>query len=121
MSTGSGAPAGPPFPTPVEFDFAAAGEALTALTYGIHTLKTRTASGFRSAARAQQGWQGAAADQFATGSLPWMASESARILDGMLRTHHQISSAIEAARTLQHQHNLANQHWAEAQHRKQKP
>lgn len=96
----------------MEFDFAAAGEALTALTQAIHTLKTRTASGFRSAARAQQGWQGAVADQFGTGSLPWMAGESARVPEGMLRTHHQISSAIEAARTLQHQHNSGCTTWA---------
>lgn len=115
MSTGS---SGPPFPTPVEFPFEAAEDVLTALQQAMHTLKVRSASGSRSAARAQKGWQGAAADQFAIGSLPWMAGETSRLLEGMLHEHRQVSNAIETARKLQHQHDLANKHWAQAQHNK---
>ena len=116
MEIGSGGSAGPPYPTPVQFDYAAAEGVLTALTSAIATLKARTASGFKNAARAQEGWKGAAADQFAAGSLPWMAGETERILYGMLELQQQMHHAIEAAKRLQHQHNLANQRWAEAQH-----
>lgn len=108
---GGGPAAGPPFPTPVQFDHAAAEALLTDLKRAMHIVKTRTSSGLKSAARGQDGWTGVAADQFSNLSLPWMIGESARVLLGMEALQRQISQAIHDARALQGRHDAANRHW----------
>jgi hypothetical protein len=104
----------------VQFDAAAAEAVLTALKSAIATLGTSGNADLGKANKALEGWKGVWADQFAGGSLIWMASESGRILNGMLELQSQISGAIGAARRLQAQHNLANQRWA-AQHHQPVP
>lgn len=114
-SAGGGS-GGPPYPTPVQFDVAAAEAVLTAVKSALATLKNVSNADQNNATRALDGWQGAWAEQFAMGSLPWMAGESGRILTGLQTLQTQITTAIGTAKTLQAQHNLANQRWAEAQH-----
>ena len=115
MRVDPGGSGGPPFPTPVQFDTAAAEAVLTSLKSAIANLRTRTASDQRNAATAEDGWKGMWADQFATEELPWMEREAGRVLAGMLALQSQISNAIDAAHKLQAQQNSANQRWAEAQ------
>lgn len=115
MRVDPGGNGGPPFPTPVQFDAAAAEAVLTSLKSAIATVRTRTASDQRNAAKAEDGWNGMCADQFATEELPWMGREAGRLVAGMLGLQSQISHAIEAAHNLQAQQDRANQRWSEAQ------
>lgn len=116
MRVDPGGASGPPYPVPVQFDAAAAEAVLASLRSAIATLRTRTEVDQKNAVRAEDGWKGAWADQFATEELPWMGREASRLLAGMLALQAQISHGIEAAQQLQAQHDLANRRWAEAQH-----
>ncbi|MBO0744494.1 MAG: hypothetical protein J2P43_05710 [Candidatus Dormibacteraeota bacterium] len=99
----------------MQFDAAAAEAVLTSLKSAIATLRTKTEIDLKNAAKARDGWKGAWADQFATEELPWIGGEATRLLSGMLLLQSQIGHAIEAARQLQTQHDLANQRWERSQ------
>lgn len=115
MRPDAGGSSGPPYPDPVQFDAAAAEAVLTSLKSAIATLRTKTEIDLKNAAKARDGWKGAWADQFATEELPWIGGEATRLLSGMLLLQSQIGHAIEAARQLQTQHDLANQRWEKSQ------
>ena len=115
MRVDPGGSGGPPFPNPVQFDAAAAEAVLRSLKSAIATLRAKTDADLKHAATARDGWKGAWADQFATEELPWLGREATRLVVGMLGLEGQIEHAIEAARQLQAQHNLANQRWEKSQ------
>jgi hypothetical protein len=82
-----------PYPQPVEFDQRAAQDAVAALHAAVALLRDHTSADLGGAQRALDGWAGHHADSFRTMDLPWIARESSRILDGMIRLAAAIGSA----------------------------
>lgn len=79
-----------------KIDKAAAQDALDALRRSINELKTRVGTDMQNARSAQEGWTGPHATQFSGQELPWIQSEAARVLEGMIQLHGSISRAMEA-------------------------
>lgn len=98
-------PPAPPEPaTTVHFDQQAAQTAIDALTAAARVLQQHMATDLGNASHALDGWQGHHADTFRSGDLPWIRSESTRIIDGMLTLASAIGRAAADARALARQH-----------------
>ena len=104
-----------PYPEPVQFDQRAAQDAVAALNAAAALLRDHTSADLGGAQRALDGWTGHHADSFRTMDLPWIARESSRMLDGILKLAAAIGSAEGQAVALQRQHDQANQRWLDSQ------
>ncbi|HEY7202167.1 MAG TPA: hypothetical protein VIC57_18240 [Candidatus Dormibacteraeota bacterium] len=92
-----------PGPTTVQFDQQRAQDAIDALTAAARVLQQHVTTDLGNAKTALDGWTGHHADTFTSGDLPWIRSESTRLIDGMLKLAGQIGQAAADARTLQRQ------------------
>jgi len=104
-----------PYPEPVQFDQRTAQDAVAALQAAAALLRDHTSADLGGAQRALNGWTGHHADSFRTMDLPWIARESSRILDGLVKLTAAIGSAEGEAVALQHRHDQANQRWLDSQ------
>jgi len=99
-----------PLPTTVHFDQQRAQDAIDALTATARLLQQHVTTDLRNARTALNGWTGHHADTFTSGDLPWITSESTRLIDGMLKLAGQIGQAAADAKTLQRQIDQAREH-----------
>lgn len=92
-----------PEPAPIHFDQRLAQEAIDALLAAARLLQQHTTTDLGNAAKALDGWEGHHAATFRGGDLPWIRSESTRIIDGMLKLAGTIVQSAATAHTLAQQ------------------
>jgi hypothetical protein len=88
-------------PIPVQFDQQKAQDAMDALQAAARLLQDRMSTDMSNASNALDGWTGHHHDTFAGSDLPWMRSEAARIIDGILKLRMIIAGAAASAAVAQ--------------------
>ena len=102
---------GEPFPNKVAFDFGKADEAIRELQALLKVL-TQHASARKSRAHGmKKDWTGPYADKFFGAEVPRMEKQAHQMVGEIQQAIRTISGYESAARSLQHQHDLANQRY----------
>jgi hypothetical protein len=102
---------GEPYPNPVAFDKARADEAIRQLQALLKALGEH-AKGRHSRARGmERDWTGPYADKFFKTEVPHMDRQAQQLVGEIQQAIRTISSYESAARSLQHQHDQANQRY----------
>ena len=102
---------GEPYPNPVAFDHAKAQEAIKELQALLKVLTQHAKDRHSRAHGMEKDWTGPYADKFFKTEVPRMDKQAQQLVGEIHQAIRTISGYESAARSLQHQHDQANQRY----------
>jgi hypothetical protein len=102
---------GEPYPNPVAFDYGKADEAIRELKALLKVLTQHAKDRHSRAHGMEKDWTGPYADKFFKTEVPRMDRQAKQLVGEIQQAIRTLSSYESAARSLQHQHDQANQRY----------
>lgn len=99
---------GVPYPDPVKFDYTKANDAIDALKGMIRLLQHQTSQRATKAADLKKDWEGPDADAYFQKDLPKAKTDAGTLVSRLQAEIKKIQGYIDAAHSLQKQHDKAN-------------